>query len=39
LEDVYARSRFAGEAKLERMRALLLAKADQRLLEALVAGA
>lgn len=37
LEDVYARSRFAGDAKLERMRALLEAEADQRLLETLVA--
>ncbi len=39
LEDVYARSRFAGEAKLERMRALLEAESDRQLLEALVTEA
>ncbi len=36
LEDVYARSRFAGEAKLERMRALLEAEADQNVVAALL---
>jgi hypothetical protein len=38
LEDVYARSRFAGETKLERMRALLDVEADEQLLAMLVAG-
>lgn len=39
LEDVYARSRFAGETKLERMRALLNTEADEQLLATLVAEA